>query len=234
MHPILFQKGIITIYSYGVMVAFAALLVIFLCAREVKNKNISSQIIYDLGFWVVFSAIVGARLFYVILHWSYFFAHPLEIIMLNRGGLVFYGGLILSLLVSFIYIKVKELDFWELVCIIIPYIPLGHAIGRIGCFLNGCCYGKEINAFQHPTQLYAAAFNLFIFLTLLFIRKRYFVGKIILGLYLVLYGFSRFMIEFLRGDEVLVVYSLRVSQWVSLVMIVVGLILLRKVTRETR
>jgi phosphatidylglycerol---prolipoprotein diacylglyceryl transferase len=241
MYPVLFQKGIITIYSYGLMFSIAGLVVLFFAVKEAKHKNIKPSIIYDVFFWSMISGIAGARLCYILLDLKYFLYNPKEIIMLNHGGLVFYGGVFFALIVVGSVVKRKQTNFREILNVFIPYIPLGHAIGRIGCLLNGCCYGKVTNLFfavniagedRHPTQIYEVLLNLFIFVVLIFMRKKEKYQQKLVYIYILLYGIGRFIIEYFRGDPVTVFYSLRISQWISIVGVLVSILFLLKPFRK--
>ena len=175
MHPIICKIGPFTVYSYGVMMAIAVLVCSTLLSKDAKRLKIKPEIIFDLVFWVVLFGILGARVFYVLLNLEYFRQNPLEIVMIQNGGLAWQGGLVFGMLAGFFYIRRHALAFRETLDLIAPYVALGHSIGRIGCFLNGCCYGKEVSwgiyfplyrAHLHPTQLYESASLFLIFLVL--------------------------------------------------------------------
>ncbi len=142
MHYRLFHIGQINIYSYGFMVALAFIVGIYIAANRAKKLGENYQNIYDLCLYLMFASIIGARLTYVLTNWEYYRNNPVEIVMVNKGGLVFYGGLILAGIVSILFLKIKKLNVWKYFDILSPSIAIGHALGRVGCFLNGCCYGK--------------------------------------------------------------------------------------------
>jgi phosphatidylglycerol:prolipoprotein diacylglycerol transferase len=226
MFPILFQKGSVTLYFYGVMIAIAFLLVLFLARRRATSFGFRPEFISDFCFYVLLAGIAGARLFYVLEHYSYYQEHLLEIPMLFKGGLVFYGGLITALLTSVVLLKKHEYDWRIFADFFIPYLPLGHALGRVGCFMNGCCYGVTTLWGMHPVQLYEAILNLAICMFLLFLRHRKLKPKgALLPIYMLMYGIGRFVLEFFRGDTVLLWGPLRVSQGVSALFIIVALVL---------
>ena len=139
MHPILFKLGPITIYTYGLFIALAFLASIYLAARSAKREGIDSQKIIDLSFYLMLAAIIGSRLLYVLLNFKYYLSAPGAIWQIWEGGLVFYGGLIAAAAVSFIYIRKKGLNLWQITDIFAPSLALGQAIGRWGCFFAGCC-----------------------------------------------------------------------------------------------
>ena len=169
----------VTIYSYGLMLAIAVIVSTLMLVQEARRYNIKSDIIFDLVFWAVIGGILGARLFYILLNYPYFIQYPNEMIMIQKGGLAWQGGLIFGALFTVSFIKAKELLVSKTLDLLVPYLALGQSIGRIGCFLNGCCFGREVSwgiyfpvhdATLHPTQLYLAGvyFLIFILLTNLF------------------------------------------------------------------
>lgn len=219
MHPILFEIGTLTIYSYGFALATAFCLSIYLVTKEAKKKQIDPQTTLDISILLLISGIIGGKLAYITLNLSEYIKNPLDP-TLWRAGFVFFGGLFMSVIAVLVYTKKKNLPFLKIADLFIPYAALGQAIGRIGCFLNGCCYGKptilpwgrvfplicpagyHYGALKlHPTQLYS---SLFLFLLFLSLRKveanKRFKGEAFL-LYLIFYTGFRFFMDFLRGDS---------------------------------
>ena len=198
MYPKICSIGPFTIHSYGVLIAIGVFLSIFLMGRLARRLGFSPDgQIFDLVFIIVLSGFAGARIFYIIQEWGWYRNHPFEIIQIWKGGLVYYGGMVASFLGFFIYVRLKGLPFLKSADFMMPFIALTHAFGRVGCFLNGCCFGKD----HHPTQLYEAAFNLGLFLILIrTYARRQFDGQIV-ALYLIFYAVGRFVIEFFRGDQ---------------------------------
>jgi len=152
----------ITIHSYGLMLALAVLICSFLLVGDAHKSKIKPEIIFDLAFWAIVGGITGGRLFYVVLNYPFFVANPHEIIMIQKGGLAWQGGLAFGGLTTVLFIRKKNLFLPAMLDLIAPYLALGQAIGRIGCFLNGCCFGKIFeggiyfpvhDATLHPTQL---------------------------------------------------------------------------------
>jgi phosphatidylglycerol---prolipoprotein diacylglyceryl transferase len=218
MYPILFSYGPFKIYTYGFFLALAFLIAMYVAGREAKRRGGRPEQIYDLTFYGIIAAIIGSRLFDVILKWDYFAAHPLEIFMLWKGGLAFQGGLILGLLTILFYIYRHKMPLWTTLDIMAMAMPLGQFIGRLGCFMAGCCYGKEchlpwavtfnnpntlgpIGVPVHPTELYESFLSLGVFFFLLWFRHRQNFPGQILGVYFLLAGVVRFLVEFFRGDE---------------------------------
>jgi len=217
MHPVLFQIGPITIYTYGVFVACGFILGISLALRQAKREGYDPQIILDLAFYVILAGIIGSRIFYVIQNLSSYKGSPLSVWKIWEGGLVFHGGLLFAIPVAWILIKRQNFSFWGMLDLFAPSLAIGQALGRIGCFFAGCCYGLPTQlpwgvtftdpkslALQgipiHPTQLYHLSACLMIFLILIFFRKpSRFTGQLSC-LYLSLHSAFRFIIEFFRGD----------------------------------
>lgn len=232
MYPIIYQIGPVSVYSYGLMLAVAAIVCAFLMAKDGAKFGLKPDLIYDLVFWIVLGGIVGARIFYIGLNTAYFFSHPLKIIMIHEGGLAWQGGFAGGLLSGWLFVKKNKLQLPFMLDLAAPYVALGQAIGRIGCFLNGCCYGKHFDHgiyfplhgdHLYPTQLYDAFGLLLLFFMVQFCKKRtWFSGKVFI---LYLYGAAtlRFVVEFFRADHEYLFLNLSVYQWVCLLIAGIGL-----------
>jgi phosphatidylglycerol:prolipoprotein diacylglycerol transferase len=142
MHRILFQIGPVIVYSYGFMFALAFILGLVLAQARARKQGIDPNKILDLVFSILVSSIIGARAFFVAINWQYYKSDPLDIFKVWEGGLVFYGGFILAFCVAFRFMRKSGLPAWKIADIMSPSAALGIALGRIGCFLNGCCYGR--------------------------------------------------------------------------------------------
>lgn len=218
MYPTLFSYGPFHIYTYGFFLALAFICSMYMAGQEAKRRGERPEQIYDLSFYCILAAIVGSRIFDVILKWDYFAAHPLEIFMLWKGGLAFQGGLILGLATMLFYIYRHQMPLWTTMDIMALATPLGQFIGRLGCFMAGCCFGREchlpwavtftnpdtlgpVGVPVHPTQLYESFLALGVFVFLLWLRHRQTFPGQMLGIYLLLAGVMRFIVEFFRGDE---------------------------------
>ncbi|MDD5428521.1 MAG: prolipoprotein diacylglyceryl transferase [Candidatus Omnitrophica bacterium] len=233
MHPVLLKIGSVTIYSYGVMVAVGFALATVLIYRRAPKFNLNREKCVDLAITILISGIVGARLLFVLLNLRFYAANPLEIIMLSKGGLVWYGGFIAGLVAMLIYVRINALSFWSVVDLVAPYVALAQGFGRIGCFLNGCCYGVTVapgfplgvvfppeSDPRLPTQLISAALLFLIFAILvIWQNRRRFIGEIFLA-YCMLYSAKRFVIEFFRGDNPRLFLSLTMSQIISAVIFI--------------
>ncbi len=230
MYPILFKLGPITIYSYGVSVACAFIITSYLIIRDCAKYGIPKDKMWNLLLWIFISGIIGARLLHVILNFSYYKIKPLEIVMLHRGGLAIHGAIVAAILMSTIFLLKDNLSLWKAGDLIMLYLPLGQAIGRIGCFLRGCCYGK----YGHPTQIYSSIALFIIFVTLRHLnKKKKFDGEIFLS-YFLIYLPVRFFIDFLRGDLSIVLFSLTVSQLISILLFVISLCIYGKFRFKSR
>jgi phosphatidylglycerol:prolipoprotein diacylglycerol transferase len=228
-------------------VALAFLAALFWVRRESRIRGLEAGKALDLSFYIILSAILGSRLFHVLIsERARFFDNPLMFFRIWEGGLVFYGGLIACLLVSVWYFRRHKLPFWTYADVFSPAISLGHAIGRLGCFMAGCCYGKplasktwysvtfpeRLHSFApvgiplYPTQLMESAGEFLIFGLLLLVRsKKKFEGQL-LGTYLLAYAVLRFFVEYFRGDVVrgfVIEPWLSTSQLISIIIFIVGL-----------
>ncbi len=218
MYPVLFHIGKVTLYSYGFMIAVGIVVGLVLARRQAAREGIDPDKIIDIAFYILVAALIGSRLLYVLMDLDQYVAHPLNILKIWQGGLVFYGGLVPAVVVAIWYIRRLGLPLWQITDIYAPSIAIGHAFGRIGCFLAGCCYGQPCalpwavtftnprtlappGIPLHPTQLYSALGLLLLFAFLLFLRtKKTFQGELF-WTYLLCYSIGRFFLEVLRGDD---------------------------------
>lgn len=244
MKPILFSFGDIHLYSYGLSIVIGVLLSVFLMRRRALKEGFPKpDDVSDMAFTVLVWGFLGARLFYVVQNFPYYLAHPFKILALWEGGLIFYGGAISAFLGLILMTRKRKWSFWKVLDFLTPYTALTHAFGRIGCFLNGCCYGKtcdlpwavqfpELSSPVHPAQLYEAFYDLLLFAFLLARRKRArFDGEIGL-LYFLLYGIGRYTIEFLREPS-FSWFGLSSNQWLSFGIITVAFILFQLRRRQS-
>jgi phosphatidylglycerol:prolipoprotein diacylglycerol transferase len=235
MHPILFRIGPITLYTYGALLATAFLVAIYVAMRSAEREGIKSEFIADMGIIIILSSIVGARLFYIVFYdLQGTLQNPLSLLKLQQTGLVFYGGLFFAVGAGMLYCRLKKNSISVVLDITAPSIALGQSIGRIGCFLSGCCYGKptsvpwavnfpHLSHARHPTQIYESLVTFAIFLILIRFRKRKTGNGQVAWLYLVLYATARFLLEFVRGDNLPVLLHLTISQVLSVFALIVAL-----------
>jgi phosphatidylglycerol:prolipoprotein diacylglycerol transferase len=236
MHPILFKIGPFTIHTYGVLVALGFLIGTSFAIKHAKEYNITKDTIVDIAFYIILSALIGSRLFFILIKLDYYIKNPLSIFKIWEGGLVFYGGVLLAIPVVILYAKKHFLSILKIADIFSPSIAIGHAIGRLGCFSAGCCYGKPSSTLPwaitftdphsiapigiplHPTQLYESLGEFTNFIILLILRKKKsFDGQLFL-IYLIFYSILRFTIEFFRGDpdRGLILTTFSIPQFISL------------------
>jgi phosphatidylglycerol:prolipoprotein diacylglycerol transferase len=218
MYPILLELGPVTIFTYGLLVATGFFTAILLASKQGEKEGLDPQVIMDLCFYILLSAIIGARLLYIIVEYKYFVEKPLDIFKVWKGGLVFYGGLVLAIAVAMYIAKKKKLPIWKTADIIAPSIAIGQAIGRWGCLFAGCCYGAQtdlpwgitftdqrslapLNQALHPTQIYLSLNAILIFSILVWMRKRKKFDGQIFCMYGILYSIGRFIIEYFRSDD---------------------------------
>ncbi|UCF10423.1 MAG: prolipoprotein diacylglyceryl transferase [Candidatus Bipolaricaulota bacterium] len=223
MHPVLVKIGPVVIRYYGLMYVLAISLGFVLFAREARRKELplSTEALFDLLLWIIPSALVGARLYYVAFQWDYYGQHLVDIVKLWQGGLAIHGGVIAGLLAVFLYARVKRVRFWALTDALTPSLILGQAIGRIGNLTNGDAFGLPTTlpwglrfplsspagqAFPgqatHPSMLYEMILNLMIFALLwVWARKRGFRDGFVTALYFILYAVARSIVSFTRADS---------------------------------
>jgi phosphatidylglycerol:prolipoprotein diacylglycerol transferase len=256
MHPILFEVGGWPVYSYGVLLALAYLAGLQLAVVRARRAGMDGTKVMDFGIYLIIAALVGAKLMLVLIDFDYFRSNPRELFSLVRAGGVFYGGLIGALVVAILLVRRYRLPLWTTADLFAPGIALGHVIGRFGCLLAGCCYGRPTDlpwgvTFTdpvaaanvgtplgdplHPTQLYDAGAELLILLLLLATerRGRPFPGRTFWG-YMALYGVSRFIVEIYRGDPRGVIMGLATSQFVSVLIVPISLVMLWRLASRAR
>lgn len=222
VHPIAFKLGTWPIHWYGVLVACGFVAGLWTATRRGALYGLKPDQVGDSGPWIIIGTLIGARGLYVATYWKESFAgQPWhEIFMVQHGGLIFYGGLIGAGLGIIFYCRFRHVPLWKLADALAPSVALGYVFGRIGCLMNGCCYGRECSlpwAIRypannlsslptdpvHPTQIYDSLLSLvlYAFLAWLYRRKK-FDGQIFAG-YLICYAFTRSFVEYFRGDYTL-------------------------------
>src|SRR5437763_743659 len=255
MYPRLFEFGPITVYTYGVLLAAAYLLGLKLAMTRAQQRGLDHNRVLDLGIYIIISALVGAKLLLLITDFHTFTSDPKALLALARSGGVFYGGLILAVVVALWYIRRAGLPLWTTCDVFAPGIALGHVVGRFGCLFAGCCYGRPtsrpwgitftdpfaatnvgtpLGVPLHPTQLYEAGAEFVILLVLLYTERkgRPYAGRTF-WLYMLLYAISRFIIEFFRGDERGTVGMFSTSQFISIVLAPLAIAMLVYLSRQT-
>lgn len=257
MHPILFELGPLTIYSYGVLLAAAYLIGLWLASYRARKAGLDANKVLDLGIWVIIAALMGAKALLFIVDFDQFTSSWQEFTTLLRSGGVFYGGLIAAVLVCVYQLHKHNLPLWRSGDLFAPGIAAGYMVGRLGCLMAGCCYGKPtdvswaitftdpianlnvgtpLNIPLHPTQLYESLAGLVIFVTLLLLerRGRAFAGRTFWS-FVLLYSVSRFVIEFFRDDARGYVFDvMSTSQFISLVLAPLSLFMLWYLSRRAQ
>ncbi len=255
MYPELFSIGSITVYSYGVLLAASYLLGLRLAMWRAKRWGLDPNRVLDLGIYIIIAALVGAKLLLLVTDFDQFRGSWQDLLSIARSGGVFYGGLILAVAVAFWYIARHKMPFWTTCDVFAPGIALGHVTGRLGCLAAGCCYGRPadvpwaivftnplaaanvgtpLGIPLHPTQIYEAGAELLILLFILGTerRGRQFAGRTF-WLYILLYAVSRYIIEMYRGDPRGEVFGFSTSQFISLVLGPLSLVMLGWLSRST-
>jgi phosphatidylglycerol---prolipoprotein diacylglyceryl transferase len=221
--PRLFHVGNFSLPTYGLLVSIGVLVGLWISVRNSEKQGIDPELAWNFGILVVLAGIIGAKVLYILVDLSYYMAHPGEIFSfgtLQAGG-VFSGGLVAGLVAGAWYIRKHHLPALATCDAFAPGLAMGHAIGRVGCFAAGCCYGKPTNHIWgvtftnplaqawvgtplhealEPTQLIESAAELIIFSILMWLLNRKKFDGQVFGAYLFLYGVARYFIEFLRGD----------------------------------
>lgn len=220
MHPILAEIGSLPIRSYGLAMAAAFLIGILVARRRARRAGVDPDLIIDLAFFVIILSVAGARGAYVLNRWTWYAAHPSQIVRIWDGGLALYGGVVLGVITGLLFFRRRGIDVWRGADIVAPSLALGVAIGRIGCFLNGCCHGRACdlpwavtfppgsyadNVFRggavHPTQIYASLAAVVFFLVLLAVERRKPFEGFLLWLFVLMLAIYRFFIDPVRYYE---------------------------------
>lgn len=242
MNPVAFNLLGIPIRWYGILISSGMIIGIFLAASNCKIKEISYDNMMDIVLIALPSAIIGARLYYVLFNLSYYSSHPLEIINIREGGLAIHGGLIFAFIAAYIYKKRKNINFLKYADAAAPSIIIAQAIGRWGNFFNQEAHGGEVSydfikhfpafiqkgmyidgVYYHPTFLYESIWNLIVFVVLMILVRKVKKDGVAFFTYVGLYSIGRCIIEGLRTDS-LMLGPIRVAQLVSLTGVLIWLV----------
>lgn len=245
MHNDLFTVFGLTVHGYGLMVGTGFLLAVILCCYRAKWLGLSPDAALDLAILILVLGFLGGKLLYILVEFKSFLRDPLA--LLGSEGFVVYGGILSGILCAIWYCRRKKLNFWSYFDLMMPGAALNQGVGRIGCFLAGCCYGRQTNSalgvvFPQgsiapagipllPTQLFSAAGDLLIAAALLLLHRRLSRQGSVGALYLILYGLGRFVIEFFRADPRGSVGVLSTSQFISVFIVLGGAFLLWRCRR---
>ncbi len=242
MHPVIFQIGSFSLRSYGLMAMFGFLTAWVLMRSNRRFAGLSDDQASNLLLLAMVTGLVGARIFYVVMFFEHYRDNLWRVFRIDQGGLVFYGGFILAFFSVIAYSKWRKLDIVRVLDVFAPAMAGAHAWGRIGCFLNGCCYGSpptsclgvsypagsapalaHPGAKLHPVQLYETLENLVACGLFMYLVRKGRRGAA-LSAYLVVYGACRFVNEFFRGDNPHW-WLFTPAQWIGLAMIPAGIVL---------
>jgi len=261
--PYLFSVGSFQLRYYSLMYIVAFAIVYALTRYRIRNEKYeySVETLQDAMVWGMLAVIIGARLGEVLFYnLNYYLQHPLEIFLpfsFSNGihftgisGMSYHGGVIGVLIVSWVFMRKRKIDFWRFADLIVPAVPLGYTFGRLGNFINGELWGRVTavpwgmyfpldmtHSLRHPSQLYEAFFEgIFLFLILWPLRKKSRFDGFLLGLYVVGYGAVRFLIEFFREPDFMV-GPISIGQTLCSLMMIAGFLMIlwrRKVTLSSK
>ena len=240
INPIAFVIGPFEIRWYGIMVVLAVVAIIGITLLEAKRVGIAEDHIYSLGAWAVVGGVIFSRVIHVIDKWDYYIANPRQILAFE--GLAVYGAVIGVILAIVIYCLVKKLSIWLIADLVSPGALVGMAIGRVGCVLNGCCFGlttslpwaveytcptsyAPLGVPLHPTQLYHIIWNLLAFGVLWALRRRLKPQGSVFLIYLAFYAAGDLLIRFVREGDIFL-FGLQQAQLIGIIMLVVTIPLL--------
>ena len=242
MAPFIHLTDTVSLPTYLLIISLAYTIAVIWAFYRAPKLNMERAIALDLGLMIMMGGFFGARLFHIFYeNFDYYMLFPWDVFKIWQGGFVFYGGFIGALLACIAYAKLRKIDFWEWADFYAPILAFGYGFGRLGCFLNGCCFGAECDlpwaieftqaglptGLRHPTQLYATVWELVLTLPLLLYVFPKFkfprTGYIFLS-WLLLHATGRFIMESFRedfrGGEIV---GLSVSTWISIAIILVSL-----------
>lgn len=242
MNPVLFTVLGRPIYWYGVMAALGFGVAAWIWSTQARREGRPPGFGTDLAVWLMVGGILGARVAYVLANWGAYRGHPLDILRVDQGGLIYYGGFLGGVAACVLFARCRKLPAWEAGDFAVIGLPLAHAFGRVGCFLNACCYGRETSsawavwadgARRHPVQLYEAVLNVVLFVALLAYRPVNRRPGARVALYLTVYPVIRFLLEYLRGDPRRQGPVFNVAQWMSVGLFAIGCFLWAVVATKT-
>ena len=241
LDPIALSLGPIQIHWYGLIIGAAIALGLYLVVRESNKRGLDKDLFIDLLLWAIPIAILSARAYYVIFEWDYYSQNPGQIIAIWKGGLAIHGALIGAIITAYVFTKKRNVSFWQVADITAPSLILGQAIGRWGNFMNQEAHGGEVTraflenlllpewiinqmyingVYYHPTFLYESLWNILGFILLLVLRRVNLRRGEIFLTYLIWYSIGRFFVEGLRTDSLMLTESIRMAQFISILLIV--------------
>lgn len=246
LNRIAIEIGPLTVYWYGIIIGLGVILGYILATKEAQRFGLEKDIFADLLLWALPVALISARIYYVLFKWEYFSENPSEIIAIWEGGIAIHGALIGATITAVVFAKKRGISFWKLADIAAPSIILGQAIGRWGNFMNQEAHGGPVTRvflenlnlptliidqmfiggqYYHPTFLYESIWNLAGFAVLLLLRRiKLRQGELFLS-YIIWYSIGRFFVEGMRTDSLMLTETLRIAQFISILLIVSSVII---------
>jgi phosphatidylglycerol:prolipoprotein diacylglycerol transferase len=240
MYP--FIHFIVPISTYFLVISIACTLATIWFIKRAEKRNLNRLTAIDLTITLLVGGVIGARLFHVFYEEpSFYFDHPLAVFEVWNGGFVYLGGVVGAWIAASIFCQIKREPFWFWADIAVIPISFGYAVGRIACFLNGCCYGKYCElpwavfmqgGYRHPTQLYASFSEFLIVFILIKLEPKVRLSGSLFGSWMVLHALSRLLMEHFRDDpRGPLTAGLSLGSWMSLALLAGGLYLLAQALR---
>lgn len=243
------QVGPITIHMYGLMIGIGFIVAYFICCHRAKKKDLNEDILWGILICSILGMLIGSRLVYYLICFPEILKNP-SILWDFQNGYVVYGGIIAGVLFSYLYCKKKQVPFLEYFDLVMPSVSVAQGFGRIGCFLAGCCYGRETTSWFHiiythsqfapnnvpliPTQLISSAGNFIIAGVLFYYSKKSRTTGMVGAMYLILYSIGRFFIEIFRNDYRGSIGSFSTSQWIAIGIIMLTICLICILQKNTQ
>jgi len=250
--------GPLVMPTYGILLVLGMLAGLWIVTRQARKAGLVPDTISDMAVYAIIAGLIGAKVLLLVVEWPFYSRNPRELLSLFQSGGVFYGGLLGAIPVAFWYARRHRLDGWKTADVLAPGVAVGQAVGRLGCFMAGCCYGRPtdvpwavtftdlyanrnvgtpLDTPLHPTQIYESLACFLILGILLWMapRKR-FHGQVVLA-YVTLYAVARFVIERFRGDAIrgfVLGGRLSTSQAIAIAMIVAVALVLPYLVRRKR
>lgn len=244
MFPLL-KFGTIQIPTFYIVISLSLTFLILHFSKKIESTDISHEAKkqgFDLLIIVLLSGFIGGRLFHVIYEDPiYYKSYPLEIFKFWNGGFVYYGGFIFSLITTTLYCHTKNISFFKWADFFTPYLSMGYILGRLGCLLEGCCYGKYCdlpwNVHQrHPTQIYMILLEIFLFIFVMSFSKNAILRKhngLLFLIWLCFHCINRFIIEFYRDDHRgFFIFNLSISQVISALFVTISIFMITSLKRS--
>ncbi len=237
MRPILFYIGPLPIRTWGVLVAAGFIAGLVIAAKRANKKDIATEKIYDLALFVLILSLVFGRIVFVLFNLKFYLSNPVQILMIHEGGMSIHGALIGGFLATYLYCKRNKISILLMGDILVPSIFIGQAIGRLGCFFNGCDYGIVTNSFlgvkfpnlgglRYPTQLFESFLDIIAFGIVIYLSKKIKKEGLLLFISIIIYSTIRFLVEFLRDDMIQIINGVTWCQAASIIMIIIAIVLI--------